>query len=768
MAPRSEKSIFLTALERQAGRQRDAFVAEACGGDAQLRAQVEDLLRAQQHSGGTVDQVPAQVVAVCPAIGTKEGQEDARSSVAIQADDSFSEHVGTNIGPYKLMELIGQGGFGLVFVAEQQQPVRRKVALKLIKPGMGTREVIARFEAERQALALMDHPNIARVFDAGETASGCPYFVMELVRGIPITDFCDQYRLNSRDRLELFVHVCHAVQHAHQKAIIHRDLKPSNVLVTLHDGTPLVKVIDFGVAKAIGQQLTDKTIYTRFTEMIGTPMYMSPEQAEMSESDVDTRSDIYSLGVLLYELLTSTTPFDRETMRTAAFDEIRRIIREEEPPSPSTRLARLGAALSTVSAKRRTEPKKLCALIRSDLDWIVMKALEKSRSRRYDTVAALADDIERFLHGEPVVARPPSPLYRFQKFARRNKVALTTGLIVAVALALGTAVSTWQAVRARLAQADADASRKRAEDFAERLKAANVLLDNARADEHEQRWDLAQKHYTKAAELQPDHYLVWSGRGTLYLHLGLWELAASDYAKAVALGAPANNPRWWGVPQLFLYAGDEHSYREACARILQQVDNTSDRFAAVAAIRSCSVADPPANDPADSARRAEALLNESTQQSLTVPERSRGSARRVRSPRGAVALSHGAVLYIAGLADYREGSYEQSIKRLSEATTVPGWSARAISYPVLAMAYQRTGQGQRALEAITSAQRQINQWTDEILERPVGTMPIPWLDWIECLCLYREAHALVKGSALPDDPRLKEIQRRAAALLDQP
>ena len=357
--------------------------------------------------------------------------------------------------------------------------------------------------------------------------------------------------------------VCRAVQHAHQKGIIHRDLKPSNVLVTLRDWTPMPKVIDFGVAKAIGQQLTDKTIYTRFTEMIGTPMYMSPEQAEMSEFDVDTRSDIYSLGVLLYELLTSTTPFDREQMRTATFDEIRRIIREQDPLNPSTRLGRLGAELSTVSAQRGTEPKKLCAFIRSDLDWIVMKALEKSRSRRDETAAALADDIERFLNGEPVVARPASPLYRFRKFARRHKVALATGLIVAAALALGTAVSTWQAVRARSAEADADASRRRAEDFAERLKAANVLLDNARADEHEQRDGLAQRHYTKAAELQPDHYLVWSGRGTLYLHLGLWELAASDYAKALALGAPANNPRWWGIPQLFLYAGDEPDYREA-------------------------------------------------------------------------------------------------------------------------------------------------------------------------------------------------------------
>ena len=337
-----------------------------------------------------------------------------------------AERPGTIIGPYKLLEQIGEGGFGLVFMAEQQQPVRRKVALKILKPGMDTRQVIARFEAERQALALMDHPNIARVLDAGETGSGRPHFVMELVKGVPITDYCDQSRLTTRERLALFTHVCHAVQHAHHKGIIHRDLKPSNVMVTLHDGVPVVKVIDFGIAKALGQQLTDKTLFTGFAQMVGTPMYMSPEQAQLSGLDIDTRSDIYSLGVLLYELLAGVTPFDRERLRTVGYDEMRRIIREEDPPSPSTRLSTLGQAAVTVSAERQSDPKRLCRLLRGELDWIVMKALEKDRNRRYETANELARDVDRYLKDEPVQACPPSAWYRFRKFTRRHKTLLAT------------------------------------------------------------------------------------------------------------------------------------------------------------------------------------------------------------------------------------------------------------------------------------------------------------------------------------------------------
>src|SRR5262249_2683175 len=345
-------------------------------------------------------------------------------------DEPITERPGTVIGPYKLLEQIGEGGFGVVFMAEQTQPVRRRVALKVLKPGMDTRQIVARFEAERQALALMDHPNIACVFDGNETATGRPFFVMELVRGIPITEFCDQNHLTVRQRLELFITVCQAIQHAHLKGIIHRDVKPTHVMVTRHDATPLAKVIAFGIAKATGHKLSEKTLVTNSAQLIGTPLYMSPEQAQMCGLDIDTRTDIYALGVLLYELLTGTTPFDRERLKTVSFDEIRRILREEEPAKPSTRISTLGQAATTVSANRGTELRKLSTLVRGELDWIVMKALEKDRNRRYATANGLAADVQRYLNDEPVQACPPSAAYWLRKFALRNKRLLATAALL--------------------------------------------------------------------------------------------------------------------------------------------------------------------------------------------------------------------------------------------------------------------------------------------------------------------------------------------------
>jgi serine/threonine protein kinase len=428
------KAIFLEALEGQAPEQWPAFLEQACAGDAGLRAEVERLLRARAELG-SFHEAPA------PALFAT-------------ADEPIREVPGSAVGPYKLLEQIGEGGFGVVFMAEQQQPIRRKVALKVLKPGMDSKQVIARFEAERQALAMMDHPNIARVLDAGQTDSGRPYFVMELVKGIPVTEYCDEGRLTLPERLRLFVDVCRAVQHAHQKGIIHRDIKPSNVLVTLQDGAPLVKVIDFGIAKALGRQLTDRTLFTGFAQMIGTPLYMSPEQAALSNVDVDTRSDVYSLGVLLYELLTGATPFDRERLHQAGYDEMRRIIREEDPPRPSTRMTIRGQVATTVSTQRKSNPKRLSQLYRGELDWVVMKALEKDRNRRYESASAFATDVQHYLADEPVQACPPSAWYRLSKFVRRHRGQVTAAAVMVALLLAGSAVSIWQAVRATRAERD--------------------------------------------------------------------------------------------------------------------------------------------------------------------------------------------------------------------------------------------------------------------------------------------------------------------------
>ncbi len=438
------ESVFFNALERGTPEARAAFLDEACAGDPNLRRCVDRLLNAHPKAEGFM---------LAPAPG-----------LPVTVDQPTTvEKVGTVIGPYKLLQILGEGGFGVVFLAEQTEPVRRKVALKIIKPGMDSKQVVARFEAERQALALMDHPNISRVMDGGTTDSGRPFFVMELVKGVPITEFCDANRLTPRDRLGLFVDVCAAVQHAHQKGIIHRDIKPSNVLVAMYDDKPVVKVIDFGVAKAVEQKLTEQTLFTRVGQVVGTLEYMSPEQASLNSLDVDTRSDVYALGVLLYELLTGSTPLDKEKLRAAGFAEMLRLVREEEPPRPSVRLSGSGYGLPLLAAYRKTESQKLPKLVRGELDWIAMKALEKDRSRRYGTATALAADVQRYLDDEQVEACPPSLVYRASKLARKNRAALTLAGTAAALLLLGVVASAWQALRATRAEDNALANLDTAE-----------------------------------------------------------------------------------------------------------------------------------------------------------------------------------------------------------------------------------------------------------------------------------------------------------------
>jgi serine/threonine protein kinase/tetratricopeptide (TPR) repeat protein len=430
----SERDIFIIALQKEEPAERQAYLDEACAGQPDLRQQVEHLLKLHEGAGSFLEQPAAESAAT----GAFPGAAEPASS---------PEAPGTLIGPYKLIEPIGEGGMGTVWMAQQTEPVRRLVAVKLIKVGMDSRQVIARFEAERQALALMDHANIARVLDGGTTSAGRPYFVMDLVKGVPITRYCDEHHLTPRQRLELFIPVCQAIQHAHQKGIIHRDIKPSNVLIALYDGKPVPKVIDFGVAKAAGQSLTDKTLVTGFGNIVGTLEYMSPEQAEINQLDIDTRSDIYSLGVLLYELLAGSPPFTRKELEKAGMLEMLRVIREQEPSKPSTKLS-TAEGLPTLAANRGTEPARLTKLVRGELDWIVMKALEKDRNRRYETANGFASDVQRYLADEPVLACPPSAAYRLRKFARRNKGPMLTAAVVVAALLAGTAVSVWQAVRA--------------------------------------------------------------------------------------------------------------------------------------------------------------------------------------------------------------------------------------------------------------------------------------------------------------------------------
>ena len=493
------RDIFLDALEK-ASQEREAFLSSACGTDAKLRGEVDELLREHEQVGDFL---------ATPAFS----DTTADGTVVMTGVRAVMEQAGDKIGRYKLLQKIGEGGCGIVYMAEQEEPVRRRVALKIIKLGMDTKSVVARFEVERQALAMMDHPNIAKVLDAGATETGRPYFVMELVRGVRLTEYCDQNNLTTEERLKLFTQVCQAIQHAHQKGVIHRDIKPSNILVTLHDSVAVPKVIDFGIAKATEQRLTDKTLFTEFQSFIGTPAYMSPEQAEMSGLDIDTRSDIYALGVLLYEILTDTTPFDARELMSLGLDGARRKIREAEPARPSTRVATMvNAELTATAERRRTEPPRLIHSLRGDLDWIVMKCIEKDRTRRYATAGELTADVQRFLDGDTVLARPPSNVYLLQKFLRRHRRAVAAAAAITFTLLAGITASTWLAVRATNAEHRAELGRNREIRLRQQAEKerATARLNEYVADINLAQQQVSAGNYGRAVQLLDKHR---AGRG---------------------------------------------------------------------------------------------------------------------------------------------------------------------------------------------------------------------------------------------------------------
>jgi serine/threonine protein kinase/Flp pilus assembly protein TadD len=720
--PRREEGIFDAAralpLEK-----RSAYLDQACGHDTQLRGRIELLLRSDDQAGEFLE----------PASPT-----GAKRTVIMPT--AATEKPGDFIGHYKIREKLGEGGCGAVYVAEQTEPVRRRVALKVIKLGMDTRSVIARFEAERQALAMMDHPNIARVLDAAATETGRPYFVMELVRGIKITDYCDQNQLNTTQRLALFVQVCHAVQHAHQKGIIHRDIKPSNILVTLHDGVPVPKVIDFGIAKATEGRLTDLTVYTELRQFIGTPAYMSPEQAEMSGLDIDTRSDIYSLGVLLYELLTGRTPFDAQELIRSGLDEMRRTIREKEPQRPSTRLSTmLDAELTTVAKRQGSEPPKLVHFICGDLDWIVMKALEKDRTRRFESASGLALDVQRFLKNEPIEARPPSGLYRFQKWVRRNKTAFAAAAAVVAALVLGLGLSLYLFIQERHALRSEKealhravaAERRQAElreqaekglalerqmrelaPMAEKFTIAGRLLSQGMMEEAEQ----------VISDIPPNirqGSIFYNALAEVYGRRGEWAGAIRNFNRSVTAD-PTNHYAYHYLAPVLVQTGDLGAYRKLCERALSQFEGTADPAVAERIAKDCLMLPP----PADSLERLAKLADTAV---------AAGSANP----------SWPYYMFVKGLAEYRQGHFAGALEWLRKVAAQEGVPARtAQADATLAMAEYQLGQTNAALTALAQGIK----IAETELAKPGR---IDWNDGLIAQFLLREAQGLVTGTPAP-------------------
>jgi serine/threonine protein kinase len=704
-----EEAIF-DAASQLPPEKREEYLRQACGSDVELRRQVEALLQAHEQAAGFMKE---------PASPT------ARPTIVLSIP--LTEKTGDKIGRYKLLQQIGEGGCGVVYMAEQEEPVRRRVALKVIKLGMDTKSVIARFEAERQALAMMDHPNIAKVLDAGATETGRPFFVMELVRGIKITDYCDQNKLSTVERLGLFTQVCNAIQHAHQKGIIHRDIKPSNILVTLHDGVPVPKVIDFGIAKATQGRLTDQTLFTAFEQFIGTPAYMSPEQAEMSGLDIDTRSDIYALGVLLYELLTGRTPFDPKELLQSGLDELRRTIREKEPARPSTRLSTmLQADLTTIAQQRHSEAPRLIHSLRGDLDWIVMKTLEKDRTRRYETANGLAMDIQRYLSNEAVLARPPSTLYRFQKLVRRNKTvfaAVATGM---TALVIGLILSLYLFVQEKKALTREQAAervekqlRQQAEhsqEASQQIARAGLMLMGGKYDESE----LLLRDIAPHAALVP----FYNTFGSVHARRGEWLESLTNWNLVVEY-APQDHMGYMYLAPLLLQLDDVASYKNLRMQMLRQFGNTSDPRIAERMVSASLLLPPTEDEMAVIAKMADVATTGDTNGD-----------------------GWGFNLFAKGFAEYRQGHFATAAEWLQRIPPLDvGWNCRTEAYLVLAMAQFQLHQPEASHDSLAEAVHGLTQKLSK-----AGHLDEQWNVWIAGHLLMREAEALIPTPAKSEKP----------------
>ncbi len=728
----NDLNLFTEAVQLPAA-ERAAYLKKACDGDDEVRGRVEALLSAHAKAAEFLERGPAEGGGRTPMPGEKPGDQ---------------------VGRYKLLQQIGEGGCGVVFMAEQEEPVRRTVALKLIKPGMDTKTVIARFEAERQALALMDHPNIAGVLDAGATESGRPYFVMELVRGIKITDYCDRISATTVERLEMFIQICDAVQHAHHKGIIHRDIKPSNVLVTeLPDGRALPKVIDFGIAKATtGQRLTDKTLFTAFELLIGTPAYMSPEQAALSSVDVDTRSDIYSLGVLLYELLAGSTPFDTRELLKAGLDEVRRVICNEEPVPPSTRVSTLEASeLTRMSAFRRVEPPKLIRQLRGDLDWIVMKAMEKDRERRYSTANGLALDVRRYLDGEAIAARPPSAVYKFRRLVLRHKL-LFSGLGVILALLLACAlVSVRLLISERQMRRELEVVRAESEAsilfFACKFRAAgdrycealNLQLkyfgpNNPRSAELLSSAVAALIYSERAKEAErllkesrvPQKYgwpqrSDWlSMRAESYARMESWTEALGD--ASLAIKGETNIICFHVLAPLLVQKNEIKAYRELCAEIVKLFHGTTNAYEADKAAKDCLI------------------LPSSGADLEIVGELAQTAVRRGKGVGGYTYM-----LCTQALADYRRGRFQEVVDETADILKDPFPYSQAEAYATLAMAQFGLNHGDEARAALAKGEKIARERLPRTGSREIGQ---EWKDWIIAHALLKEAKAMIGGESV--------------------